>query len=266
MTFSSSEYSDQPGHPPRMIRDFAVRMKKPWLLSYCLNAQRRLIRLGECPGWSESSLGAHAILLVLSCCAHIYMHSDYLSNLYKKKWQKCHLFMKLVKAKFGHHKNSLLRSKGGDHFFRHTRNTCLWQMSRLIPNWSHLGMWVVFFRNKLPEKHTQIKLTDKDKTHLGDNNSRPQLQQTSLNFLFQVFEVSLIKYSQVLYELLCDIGCSVNWHLNRHSGEGQTNKDAGVQSIMSRLCRNEPTKGHGVATEGVPWKIEKEPTCKWAEI
>ena len=28
--------------------------------------QRRLIRLGRCPGWSESSLGAHAVLLVLS--------------------------------------------------------------------------------------------------------------------------------------------------------------------------------------------------------
>ena len=28
--------------------------------------QRRLIRLGGCPGWSESLLGTHAILLVLS--------------------------------------------------------------------------------------------------------------------------------------------------------------------------------------------------------
>ena len=30
------------------------------------SAQRRLIRLGGCPGWSESSLGAQVILLVLS--------------------------------------------------------------------------------------------------------------------------------------------------------------------------------------------------------
>ena len=28
---------------------------------------KTLIRLGRCPGWSESSLGAHVILLVLSC-------------------------------------------------------------------------------------------------------------------------------------------------------------------------------------------------------
>ena len=29
---------------------------------------KTLIRLGKCPGWSESSLGAHATLFVLSCC------------------------------------------------------------------------------------------------------------------------------------------------------------------------------------------------------
>ena len=46
---------------------FAVRMKKRWALNYLLSAQWRLIRLGGCPGWSESSLGAHVILLVLSC-------------------------------------------------------------------------------------------------------------------------------------------------------------------------------------------------------
>ena len=52
-----SEDSDQPGHPPSLIRVFAVRMKKAWVLSYQLSIQRRLIRLGGCPGWSESSLG-----------------------------------------------------------------------------------------------------------------------------------------------------------------------------------------------------------------
>ena len=36
------------------------------VLSYPLSAQRRLIRLGGCLGWSESSLGAQVILLVLS--------------------------------------------------------------------------------------------------------------------------------------------------------------------------------------------------------
>ena len=38
-------------------------MKKPWVLSYPLSAQRRLIRLSGCQSWSESSLGAHSF-----CC------------------------------------------------------------------------------------------------------------------------------------------------------------------------------------------------------
>ena len=58
-----SEDSDQPGHPLSLIRVFAVRMKKAWILSDPLSAQRRLRsafasrRLRSCPGWSESSLG-----------------------------------------------------------------------------------------------------------------------------------------------------------------------------------------------------------------
>ena len=62
-----SEDSDQPGHPPSLIRIFAVRMKKPWALtvSYPLSAQWRLIRLGGCPGWSVFAGRTH--MLVLSC-------------------------------------------------------------------------------------------------------------------------------------------------------------------------------------------------------
>ena len=63
-----SEDSDQPGHPPSLIRVFAVRMKKPWVLSYPLSAQRRLwsdwADLSLHPVWSESSLAY--TLLVLS--------------------------------------------------------------------------------------------------------------------------------------------------------------------------------------------------------
>ena len=38
-----SEDPDQPGHPPSLIRVFAVRMKKAWVLSYPLSGQRRLL-------------------------------------------------------------------------------------------------------------------------------------------------------------------------------------------------------------------------------
>ena len=62
MACAPSEDSDQPGHPPSLIRVFADRMKKALVLSYPLSAQRRLIRLGG----SESSLGVLSFLLVLS--------------------------------------------------------------------------------------------------------------------------------------------------------------------------------------------------------
>ena len=68
---AASEDSDQPGHPPSLIRVFYVRMKKAWVLSYPLSAQRRLIRLGGCPGWSESSLGAHSFCWYCHVAAHL---------------------------------------------------------------------------------------------------------------------------------------------------------------------------------------------------
>ena len=42
MACAHSEDSDQPGHPPSLIRVFAVHMKKPWVLTFPLSAQRRL--------------------------------------------------------------------------------------------------------------------------------------------------------------------------------------------------------------------------------
>ena len=53
------EDSDQPGHPPSLIRVFAVRMKKTWVLIYPLSAQQRL--------WSDWAVARRrVILLVLS--------------------------------------------------------------------------------------------------------------------------------------------------------------------------------------------------------
>ena len=42
MTFAPSEDLDQPGHPPNLIRVFAVRMKKASVLSYPLSEQRKV--------------------------------------------------------------------------------------------------------------------------------------------------------------------------------------------------------------------------------
>ena len=62
-----SKDSDQPGHPPSLIRVFTVHSVGSCgpKVSSC-RQQKTLIRLGRCPDWSESLLGAHAILLVLS--------------------------------------------------------------------------------------------------------------------------------------------------------------------------------------------------------
>ena len=76
-----SEDSDQPGHPPSLIS-----------LRCALNVQLRtqgsstwtaktLIRLRWCLSWSESSLEAKVILLVLSCCSSFYRNDpEYLDR------------------------------------------------------------------------------------------------------------------------------------------------------------------------------------------
>ena len=55
-----SEDSDQPGHPPSLIRVFAVRMKKAWVL-----------RLWS--DWSESSLGTQSLCWVCHVVVQFYL-------------------------------------------------------------------------------------------------------------------------------------------------------------------------------------------------
>ena len=68
MTYAPSEDSDQPGQWPSLI---CLRCPHEESLGPHLpSAQRRLIRLGGCPGWSESLLGVQVILWVLSWGAY----------------------------------------------------------------------------------------------------------------------------------------------------------------------------------------------------
>ena len=62
-----SEDSDQPGHPPSLIRVFAVRMKKAWVHSNTLSAQRRLWSDLRMPRRIWVVAGRTLILFVLSC-------------------------------------------------------------------------------------------------------------------------------------------------------------------------------------------------------
>ena len=77
MACAPSKDSDQPGHPPSLIRVFAVRMRKAWVPSYPLSAQRRL--------WSDwadakadlSSLGAQSFCWFCHIAAHLCSHTTF---------------------------------------------------------------------------------------------------------------------------------------------------------------------------------------------
>ena len=67
----------QPGAGIRAVWSiFAVRPMESLGPKVSSCRQWRLIRLGKCTGWSESSLGAHVILLVLSRCSSIIIYAN----------------------------------------------------------------------------------------------------------------------------------------------------------------------------------------------
>ena len=60
--------TDQPGHPPSLIRVFTVRMKKHWVLSYPISAQRRLWSVWVLAQADLSLLGAKVIFFGFAMC------------------------------------------------------------------------------------------------------------------------------------------------------------------------------------------------------
>ena len=63
--------TDQPGHPPSLI---SLRCAlNGWLRTqaFFMRTAKNLIRLGGCPGWSESSLGAHSFYWFCHGAAHM---------------------------------------------------------------------------------------------------------------------------------------------------------------------------------------------------
>ena len=62
-----SEDSDQPRHPSRLIRVFAVRMKKDWVLSYPLSANEDSDQTGRMPRLIWDFARRTLTLLVLTC-------------------------------------------------------------------------------------------------------------------------------------------------------------------------------------------------------
>ena len=58
-----SEDTDQPGHP--LVRSESL------LCAFFVRTAKTLIRLGGCPGWSESSLGAQSLCWFCHVAAHM---------------------------------------------------------------------------------------------------------------------------------------------------------------------------------------------------
>ena len=97
----SSEDSDQPGHPPSLIRVFAVRMKKPLVLSYRLSTQQRLLS-----DWADAQadlslrwMHTHFVGFVMSRLTCFYQILEF--------WQFCYVI--LLSNQGGH----LVREKSG---------------------------------------------------------------------------------------------------------------------------------------------------------
>ena len=78
VTCAPSEDSDQPGHPPSLISLPCPHEKSLGPELHIERIAKTLIRLGECPGWSESSLGAHSLSLVLSWGGSNYATTEYI--------------------------------------------------------------------------------------------------------------------------------------------------------------------------------------------
>ena len=69
---ASSEDSDQPGHPPSLLSHRCALNAKLRTQAFFMRTAKTLIRLGGCPGWSESSLGAQSFCWFCHEAAHIF--------------------------------------------------------------------------------------------------------------------------------------------------------------------------------------------------
>ena len=127
MACAPSEDSDQPGHPPSLIRVFAVHMKKAWVLTYPPSAQSKTDQTGPIASLSPILVGrntpAEAFLWELSFhrlrSLHIlwYYKIDFLisqNNLdffFISRW-----FFDIKKSNLWYHKIEFVISKNQGYF------------------------------------------------------------------------------------------------------------------------------------------------------
>ena len=90
---------DQPGHPPSLIRVFAVRMKKAWALSYPLSEQRRLwLDWANAQADLESSMGAHSFCWFCHEAAQMTMRMAVMILSIQTHWHTCHISQRGIKS------------------------------------------------------------------------------------------------------------------------------------------------------------------------
>ena len=138
-------------HPAKtqISRVLAVRMMQAWTVSYPLSAQRRLIRLGRYPGWSEYSLGAQFILLVSSCGGSCYHSCP------KRGASLCFKTTVLMLAMLSW---PWFDENFNDFYFYFSAECCLW----ILCKWKHklLGTWSDLlrcrFKNQCEMKFREI--------------------------------------------------------------------------------------------------------------
>ena len=127
-----SEDSDQPGHPPSLIRVFAVRMKKAWVLSYPLTALRRL--------WSDWADAQADLSLswAQSFCwfCHLFSTDDKI----------CYPMLSFMVFNCQHHYDSVVVN----HRICQTNQAKLWQVRQLF------CLCQTICLTKLPVKHTSL--------------------------------------------------------------------------------------------------------------
>ena len=94
-----SEDSDQPVHPPSLISLRCALNEYLRTQAFFMRTAKTLIRQGRCPGWSESSLGAHTICWFCHVADHITLQNSSSFPLFPSEGTKllfCFIWMQIM--------------------------------------------------------------------------------------------------------------------------------------------------------------------------
>ena len=84
-----SEDSDQPGHPPSLISLRCALNGYLRTQAFFMRTAKTLIRLGGCPGWSESSMGAHSFCWFCNVAAQVQEIKSVIKTLTSRTGHSC---------------------------------------------------------------------------------------------------------------------------------------------------------------------------------